>query len=194
MNYPGLFTPILLALLAVLSLSLAWKQERFPEWLRVFLMLAGLILLVMATFAVIDLLADRYATYQSRMYAAQARTEAVLKLEAFARLTSEQATFFMASAANILMVMDNGLATEFVFRWMNQEIPFTFVEAFIDAGGSDYLCPVRNYPEGTNEREWARVLTGFFTQKGLAEEAKGPHPAKWLDYNGALVSLGMAEE
>ena len=123
MNYPGLFTPILLALLAVLSLSLAWKQERFPEWLRVFLMLAGLILLVMATFAVIDLLADRYATYQSRMYAAQARTEAVLKLEAFARLTSEQATFFMASAANILMVMDNGLATEFVFRWMNQEIP-----------------------------------------------------------------------
>ena len=53
--------------------------------------------------------------------------------------------------------------------------------------------PVRRYGEGTNEREWAQVMTNYFTQKNFAEGAAGNHFARWIDYHGAMQSLGLED-
>jgi hypothetical protein len=60
-DYPKLRVPIFLFLLTALCLSIAWKGERLPDWLRLFLTAAGLTFAVWGLFSAFDWLSHIFA-------------------------------------------------------------------------------------------------------------------------------------
>lgn len=70
-------------------------------------------------------------------------------------------------------------------------IPYEFVDQFIEMGDGDWLCSIRTWGEGSSQRDWAMVLTNFFVMSGFAEAARGNRPARWRDKAGALAAIGM---
>ena len=196
MNYTGLGTPILLALIGVLCLALSWKEEHLPAWVKLFLMLAAIILFLFAIFAVIDIINEREVNRSVRLYAAEARTESVLRLEALGRIDPTTLEWAMQNAPNILMILNNDGIAEYLWRWQTQEVPFWSIEEFFAKSNDTYLCPIGSYPEG-RKREYARIITDFLVQMGKADPSEGRYSAKWKDtesYHWALRAFRIEDK
>ena len=66
------------------------------------------------------------------------------------------------------------------FALNGQEINHSFVCDYL--GDARYGPPsIRDYSEGTRERRWAQLITGYLVQRGWANEAVGPYSAQWVE-------------
>ena len=132
----------------------------------------------------------KVAMVQRVMHEAKSRTEEVRKLELIASMNKDQFELLRQNVLVIRVILSN-LGKVKIYQWQFQEIPDHFVIDFIDASEGDYLCPVRRYPEGSAERDWAIALTDMLVTYEYAAPAKGNRPAKWADHQSALEFLEL---
>jgi hypothetical protein len=72
-------------------------------------------------------------------------------------------------------------------------IPMQFVQLFIDSGNREKLAAHMLWSDGTDERKWAVTLTNKLILWGYAKDRTN-RTATWLEYDGALRSLGLLDE
>jgi hypothetical protein len=145
-----------------------------------------------AIIGTMDTVIERILQYQRRVADVEAHTAEVRKLEIIASMTAEQIQFILANSL-VFSVLVGSDETLYTLRWMGEEIPFTFIEDFMESGDGNFLYPVGRYSDGTNERRWAQALTNLVVSKGWAEEARGRYPARWVNYDEACRRFGVGE-
>lgn len=190
MDYPRLREPILLSLLAVLCLVVAMWEERLPDWLRGFLVFAGVIFLAWAIFTTIDLIRYRVNLRMREQLAAAAVTERVLMLRELRHMNRDQ----MDALSRWTPTLEIIAATTGPVTYLNTFgvlIPMVFIAEFLQDGEGPYLCRIRKFGEGTKERQWAELFTRYVVGQGWAERSNGPYAARWKNQELAWKSLGF---
>jgi hypothetical protein len=189
MNYPRLYEPILLSLLAALALLLATRQEKWPDWLRAFLIVVGLVFLVWAVFTTIDVMVFRANMRLRERQMALARTERVMMLEQLKQLNRMQIEA-LSQYTPVYELVGGDTKPLMYLRVFGGTVPAGFVDEFLRLGDEAHLCPVSRWSEGTREREWAEQFTRYAIAQGWATKAAGPYPAKWKNLERAYQALG----
>lgn len=182
--YPKLSTPLLLTLISALMLALAWREEKWPDWLRLILVITGVVVMFFALCATLDFLSHRYAVRVSQLASAKARSDPrVIMLDKISRMTPEQLAQARVYVADIGITANPESGPTYHLRLPVGDVPLDFVTEFINGGRDGYLKPIRDYSEGGKEREWAGRLTSYFVFNGWAEEARGNNAARWTNYD-----------
>lgn len=187
MDYPRLSTVAWLAIFTALCFVTArWVGDRSSagwDLFRLLMVLVGISFAVLTLFEAANLVAHYGAARYYEIQRASATTERVKLLEAWSRLTPEQAAAFGATSINLAWVISglDGEVIPFVLRVPGGEISVSFLETFIVDSDEEYLIPIRRYGEGTREREYATLLTNTFVGNGWAEPARGNLPARWIN-------------
>lgn len=191
MDYPRLGQPILLGLLAILALVLSWQGNGIPEPVRLVASLMGILLLIAAAIATVNLL-----TYESNQRLAEYRramaiSERVALVDKISHLTKDQLGM-IDKYIPMVEVISGDAGPVFMLRVFGAEnIPYSFVTEFLAQGDINYLAAIRNWAEGSREREWAQHLTEHAIFSGWAVSAAGNRPARWIARNRAIKALGL---
>lgn len=192
-DYPRLGTAILLGLLACLCLVLSWKQDGWPEWLKLFLALAGIFLLVMALWAALNTISFQSNQRLEERQRALAITERVAVLEKIRQMRPDQVQALDKYISTIEIIAGDAGPIYTLRLPAGPAAPMAFIEELIDAGDELHLGAVRNYTEGSMEREWAERFTGFAIFNGWCAPAAGPYAARWIDKGRCLHALGLED-
>lgn len=193
-EYPKLGNAILLGLLAILCLVLAWKQGEWPEWLKLFLALAGIFLLIMALWAALNTISFESNRRLEERQRALAITERVALLDKIRQMRPDQIQAMDKYVSTIEIIAGDAGPIYTLRLPSGPAAPLEFIQELIEAGDDQFLGAIRNYSEGSAEREWAERFTGFAIFNGWAAPAAGPYPARWIDKNKCLHALGLEEE
>lgn len=191
MDYPKLGTAVFLGLVAILCLALAWKQDDWPEWLKLFLACAGIFLLIMALWAALNTISFQNNQRLEERQRAMAITERVALLEKIRQLRPDQMAALDKYVSTIEIIAGDAGPIYTLRLPAGPAAPLNFIQDLIDAGDELHLGAIRNYSEGSMEREWAERFTGFAIFNGWAAPAAGPYPAKWIDRQRCLHALGL---
>lgn len=110
---------------------------------------------------------------------AESDTPEVRMIRALSTLTDAQ----IAAYRDNLPVMHMMAASPEMLTYIDlsgERINGSFVREFLL--DSVYGLPaVRSYSDGSRERRWAQVLTGYIVNQGWADHAIGPYSAQWVD-------------
>lgn len=186
---PKLSEAVLWGVLAVGCFTYS-NRSTAAEWIRVSVAWVGVLCAVAAVLAALSWISNVAVMRYEHWREAQTRTERVIVLETISRMTPEQAALAQVGGATV-EVLAGEPAPIYTLRTPGGNVPYQFIERFIDAGGDDYLAPVRTWADGTRERAWAVALTNFFVLWGDAEQATGNKPAAWIDKKRALQRIGL---
>jgi hypothetical protein len=192
-DYPKLSTPILLGLLAILCLVMSWKQDDWPGWVKTLLALAGIFLLVWALITAVDTIQFKANARLREQRQAMAITERVAVLEKIRQMRPDQINALDKYVSTIEIIAGDAGPIYTVRLPTGPAAPLSFIEELIDRGDADHLGPIRNYSEGSAERDWAERFTGFCVFNGWAAPASGPYAARWIDKAKCLHALGLEE-
>lgn len=193
MDYPKLSVPIILILLAVLSLMLAWKEASWPDWARGLLVIAGLVLIVAGALELVNWIAWNYTARLTEYREAVSMTERVKLLEKIANMTPDQISVISKYAPVVEIMTGAESGPIFALKTHTGNVPWSFVEEFIQHGSQSNMAPIRGWSEGTAGRRYAEDFTGFMIYLGYAEESHGNQSARWVDYHGAMKAIGYEE-
>lgn len=190
MHSPKLSEAVFYAILAVISFMAAKYGDRWPEWLRASLVLAGLVFLVTAAMAAISWLSYVAVVRYERYREATAITERTILLEKVSMLTADQ-TAMIEAGRPVIEILGGSPGPVYSLRTGTLDIPMSFVKEFMTQSNDLTLCPIRTWGEGTERRDYAATLTDYLVGFGFAKPASGNKPATWIDRNGAQAWLGL---
>ena len=131
-----------------------------------------------AVIGTLDAVTDRIVFLRRRLNDIETYTVEARKMEILSHLTDKQIEFFKANALIIRVIMGNDGLVKYL-QWMDNLISFNFIYQFLERSDDDFLPPVRQWPEGSNERDWAQAFTALLVNYGWAEPAAGNRPARW---------------
>ena len=190
MDYPRLATPIICALISTLALSLAWKESGWPDWVRIVLVGIGGLMLFVAAVTLINWIVANFNERLLEYHTAMAHTERTAMLDTISHMSAEQVAILNQYVPVVEILA--GLPGP-IYRLVTPTgtVPQTFIDEFLIRSTDEYLAPIRSWSDGSNERQWAENFTQFLIVMGNARQASGPHPAAWVDKNGALKSIGI---
>lgn len=181
MNGPRLIVPVLFALALVLILALLPEQSAL-----------GIIAVVGCLFSLVDWLTYTWALRVRDFHDAKANTERVKMAETIAKMTASQITA-LAQYVPTILVTAGEMGPLFALDLDDGKIPMNFVSEFVRQGNRQYLAPIGTYSDGTDERTWAQSLTAYLITLRYADPAVGNRPAKWRNYPGAMLALGLSD-
>ena len=79
----------------------------------------------------------------------------------------------------------------YAVRMGDESVPYDFVHTFFALADDKYLPPVRQWAEGSINRQFAVLLTNHLILMGYAEPAKGNQAATWINRQRAMRWLGL---
>lgn len=187
-EYNRLPSPIILGLLGILCLVLAWKQDRWVDWVRIFLLAAGCFMLLIAFFSAVDILTASMDAHQKRAAIIAVTTpenENLTRLKelvnAVNKLTPDQLEYIRRGYASILSGNGGGIPE---LKTFGGAVPFWFVDMFLELSSGESMVPIRNWTSGSREQKYAAWLTDHIVKVlHLARPANGNQPATWLYEN-----------
>lgn len=191
MNRPRPFGWISAATLAAACLLAAMLVGE-PVWLPVVALVAGLALAVAAGVGMVEWIVSRWVELLRAYRQATSISERVALLKEITRMDAEQMEFAKRYVPRLEMAAGDAGPAMFL-RVVNDTIPLEFVRMFIEEGEEDWLCPVRQYSEGSLERKWAEGFTSWCIWMGYAAEAGGNRPARWIARGRAMKALGLIQ-
>jgi hypothetical protein len=178
---------------AILCLALSWRQDDWPEWLKVMLAVMGIFLLLWALITAVDTIQFKANARLKEQRQAMAITERVAVLEKIRQMRPEQIAALDKYISTIEIIAGDAGPIYTVRLPVGSAAPLSFIEELIERGDAEHLGAVRNYSEGSAERDWAERFTGFCIFNGWAAPAAGPYPARWVDKAKCLHALGLEE-
>ena len=196
MDRPRLSTAIWLSLTSVvwMLVSVAVYVNFGPEW--IFIIALILIEFIWITAAGVSWLYWMWYEYTERdieRRRAQSITPMLEIVNAVQRLTREQLNIVQAQGYHAMigvLATKNGPVTFLATPLGN--IPMTIVEKELRLTGLLRFPPIRDYSDGSPEREWRRIFQSWAcSEVGLAMPADGPKPAMWIDKNSRAIAAGM---
>jgi hypothetical protein len=183
-DYPRLRDPLLSTLLAGLCFLLAWKIDRFPEWLRMFLAFMGVVFSATAIVTGIDFLVYRIGArleeFSLARYAGAVRFASALK-----GLTMSQTDMVQRQMATNIAGIPGDAGPVWVIRGQAGDVPLAYAVDFFEWSKqtAPYLWPVRRGSEvgggdgWSNGVQYAQELTRSVISNGWAKQASGPYAA-----------------
>jgi len=177
---PRLSVAIFAALVAIATVALAgYVPDEYPVIggavaVAAFVLFGAALLYLFNWF--IFCLNAHFAEYKRSM----AVTIRIEEMRAAARLSHEQAKLIpMAEYAAQVGVIDTEVGPQYVLICPGGNIPLPWVYDFLSDCGMWRLKPIREYPDKTPGREYARVFTDWCIWRQLAIPAVGNEPAHW---------------
>jgi hypothetical protein len=143
---------------------------------------AGLVLVNWIVYQV----GQRFTEYRDAL----AITERVKLLQALSTLNPDQVRLLELNSP-VVSVLGGEPEPCYYLRVGGSEVPFQFIEQFIERGGPEHLAPVGSWSEGSKQRAWAEALTNYLVVLGFAELARGNRSARWLDQARAMKWIGI---
>jgi hypothetical protein len=190
-EFPRLRDPILWLLGAAICLILAWSQTRWSEWLRVSLVVVGVILAVAGVFDLVNWLVYAVALRMEQVRTAMAITERAAILTTLSHMDAAQIATLNQYAPVVAVLAGQPGPIYSLVMHEGGPVPMAFVNEFIDRGTDTHLAAVRQWSAETRERGWADQLTAYLVLLAWAVPSVGNQPAKWVDRAGALRSIGV---
>ena len=135
-------------------------------------------------------LGERIASIQIQLARAAATTERVALLDKISRMTADQLEYAKAYVP-VIEVISSSDGPVYLLRVSGGTVPLTFAAQFLGADTGEYLQPLRSFSDGSHERAWADSLTAWAIMQGWAAESQGNRPARWIDRDKALRSIGL---
>jgi hypothetical protein len=186
---PRLIAPIGYGIAVAIAIELA---RRYPDYRSLCLCFA----LVLSIVALMT--AANWTVYQATLRAraaidARTETERVKILRAISGMTPDQTHYAESMNGYIVLLPGEPSPVLYYLGIGSERVPYEFIHQFVEYSGKEYLCPVGQFPDGSDRRKWSILLTNHLIMLGYAEKASGNRPAKWKDYKGAMRSLGLEE-
>lgn len=196
MNRPKLITPIALSVLAVAAIVAAvWigtRSDGDP------IVISALVLVVLVLTAATIGTAVNWAMYEYTLRDMERRrAESVTPMleivNAVQRLSRDQLNLVQAQGYHAMIgviATKNGPLTFLATPLGN--IPMNIVERELRATGLVKFPPIRNFPDGSPEREWRRLFQAWACNEvGLAVPPVGPDTARWIAKDSRAIAASM---
>jgi hypothetical protein len=187
MENPSMKKPILLGLGAILMLLPVWIRSELAAWMQALLLAVGLWLLVWLLFAVIEYLqwlAQVAAWRQKKIDLMTPRMAEIEKQKEIIReirgMTPQQIDL-IKNYGPVATALAGDLGPLADMQTAGGRVPYVFIDLFMAQSSGRFLAPVGSWSEGTEERDYAQWLTGWLCDRGHADRAGGPYPARWRD-------------
>ena len=195
MDNPRLPTAYIATALALLSLFGLVKY--YPSIADDVLVLFVLVLVVLALTAGALVTWVNWITYQAAnrledYHRAQAVTPMLEIVNAVQRLNKDQLEMVKSQGYHAQVgVLGAKDGPTYYLATPRGNIPMNVVERELRLSSLVALAPIRNYSDGSPEREWRRMFTGWCIDHGLAIPAVGHDPARWVDKNSRAIAASM---
>lgn len=186
---PRMYAGFLTAILAVV----AWFEASILAGFQAAVVGSFALLMIVATgFCWADWLSYKALARYRQYREALAETERVRLIRELRQLQPFQADLLYKEIINLVGIPGSN-GPIYSLQLGEARVPLHFIEDFFDWPDPEYLKPIREYPDKTNEREWAQALTAYLISMGFAEPANGNHSARWAHREDALNWLGLEE-
>ena len=193
MDFPRLRDPILYALIAALVWMVAWRADRLPDWIRLFLTLVGIILTSAAIVSALDFILYKFTWRIQQIRSAM--VEPTIRLaEAMRGLSQSQidTVAYYQNTINIEGMIGSPGVVVWTIKGKTINIPIEFVLDFLEWSKrtEPYLWPIRTASEigvaggndgWKNARQYTTELTSILIDMDYAEKAIGVHSAILTD-------------
>ena len=193
---PRLRTPILLGVFAMLLLALAvYIQRGNPGAIVAVGLVGGIggILLGASLVSGLNWTVHEWWHRDVERRRALAVTPMLELIQAVSRLTPDQ--IGLVGLQNYRAVMElagTDTGPVYMLRTFNGPVPLTFVHSTILKSTPLGLPAIRQYADGTPEREWARMFARWCVDEAhLAIDAEGPYAARWIERGGRWKAANM---
>lgn len=192
MDEPKLITPLILALLAVASISFAYyERDSLPAWVQMILVFTGIIFLIFAAITAADWVMYKVAIRLELINRARSITPLTELAESLRGLTPEQAEVVRSQRLTV-SVMPSVQMPIFSIVLPQGDVPRSFVREFLLSGNDIEQRPASHYSDGP-KRQWANWIRDWTVAEGLAAP-RGPNtPAAWVGdgRRKALYAFGV---
>lgn len=192
-NEPRLSTAVWYAVLAVIAVTAAgYVPDNSPA------ISGGVAVLAFIFFAAAFFYGLNWLIYQinarfDEYKKSMTRTIRIEEMRAAARLSDEQAKLIPMAEYVAEMVIDAGETTRHYLRCPGGLVPIEFVYDFLNDCGVWRLKPIREFPDKTPGREFARMFTEWCIMRQLAIPAVGNEPAHWTSEHAKRRAAQMCE-
>jgi len=185
MDYPRLREPLISVICAGLCFILAWKIDRLPDWLRLFLVFMGVVFSATALVTGFDYLVDRIADWMRSIGQAKVYP-AVQYAYALKGLTAAQTDMVQRQMQQAIIGRPGEPGPAWYIRGYTIDIPLEFVADFFEWSQKTdpFLWPVRDAKEigggdgYMNAKQMASEFTDRIVAAGWAKDATGTHSAE----------------
>lgn len=182
---PRLSTPYILTILVIVTIAVIVRMyPRFADdTLLVFV--AVLLVSAMTGGAVLAWINWIWAHINDRLLEtrrAQSVTPITEAADHVSRLTKEQLDFLkMSGYYETIGLFDTDTGLQRALMTQHGGIPWGIVERELRASTMIGLRAIREYSDGSADREWRRLFTEHCINRGYAMKADGPYAARWID-------------
>lgn len=182
---PRLATPYVLTLLVIAAIAVIVRL--YPQFAddTALVIIAVLLLAAMTGGAVMAWINWTWANINDRILEtrrAQAVTPITEAAAHVSRLSDEQLEFLKLSGYyETIGLFDTDTGLQKALMTQRGAIPWGVVERELRASTMIGLRAIREYSEGSADREWRRLFTEHCINRGYALKADGPYAARWID-------------
>ena len=121
----------------------------------------------------------------------EAITPRILELRAAATLRPDQVNLVPALGYRAEMELVAGDEPRLFLRCPGGAVPLDWAVDYIRDSGVTELRAIRTYADRTPGREYARLVTDWCIERGLATPDEGPHPARWINEHSKTRALNL---
>ena len=188
---PSMLLWIVLAAASGVCVEMA-RRSGPEDFQSLFLVLAA-VLAVAAGLCALDWLLYKAGGQIRMVYEIRATTERVKVIQAIGALNDRQIAYLETSTPAVILLPGEFGPVRLYLRVNGVQIPYDFIDLFIKMADDIHLASINTWSDGSQNREWARLLTIHLVSQGFAEQHNGNKAAKWLNKPKALVWLGIEE-
>jgi hypothetical protein len=193
MDNPGLGAASIFALLAGLCFITVRFKADLPIFmqgsvLQAIMILLGTVCAVLAAGYGFDWLMNHATNWVSGLRIAWAHSERVALAEVIRRMEPYQ-TDALGQYVTTVDILTGEPKPLYRLDTQEGKIPIDWCVGYVNEGAGMFLKPVRDYAEGTKDRQYAEWFTAHVILLGYADRAVGNQPAKWK--NGASRHIGL---
>jgi hypothetical protein len=186
---PVLITPITLGIVAAVMIIIGYDMDHGP--LSTILAVTGVILTGSAVVLFVDWIWHRAGHHYRAIQDLRARTAQVRIMELVNQMTPEQIAYANSLQFVIKLLPGEPAPVVYALQIGDVSVPIDFVRYFISMSDDVYLPPIRQWQDGSLNRQYAVYLTNHLISLGYANPAAGNHAATWIDKARALRSMGL---
>ena len=188
MDYPRLREPLISVICAGLCFILAWKIDRLPDWLRLFLVFMGVVFSSVAIVTALDFMAHKTSIRLREIQSARIWGAERLAL-ALKGLTMAQTDMVQRQMELAVVGIPGDGGPAWLIRGMSTDVPLAYCVDFFEWSKqtAPYLFPVRRGSEvgggdgWSNGVQYAQEITRSVIANGWGKPASGPYAAILTD-------------
>ena len=200
MPTPSIKRPLFLGFVTILALWLGWTMDTWAAWAQSLLVIVGIWTGCWLAVVVIEYVrwSVQVAEYRQRkidlMTEEIAEMDKQLEIIRAVRMLDPKQIDMISNYGPIAATIAGDVGPLAGMQTFDGSVPYSFVDLFLARSSGRFLAAVGEWSEGTAERDFAVWLTKWLIERGMADTASGPYPARWRDGGRALAIQAIYRE